>query len=157
MDKLSDHVPQFTTLPIPSTRMHTPKSSKTQAHVTTYKWVEGTSVFNYIDSAVTWQEHTNQQSFKDALLTVVGDPALDNDQRSRAVEEFFLREAAAAGVVRKVVSWSPRNPNKWGKTLAPWFTEECRVAKRALVDARKKYGRASEHFATAARQFKHTC
>ena len=29
-----------------------------------------------------------------------------------------------AGVVREIKITSPKNPNKWGKTLAPWFTEK---------------------------------
>jgi hypothetical protein len=31
----------------------------------------------------------------------------------------------------------PRNPNKWGKTLAPWFDENCREAKKELATLKK--------------------
>jgi hypothetical protein len=48
------------------------------------------------------------------------------------VEAFILKEAQIAGVVRKIEFFIPRNPNKWGKTLAPWFNEECRVARKQL-------------------------
>jgi hypothetical protein len=37
-----------------------------------------------------------------------------------------------AGAVREIHISKPRNPNKWGKTLAPWFNEECRKAKREM-------------------------
>jgi hypothetical protein len=33
-------------------------------------------------------------------------------------------------VVKKITIQQPKNPNKWGKTLAPWFNEECREAKK---------------------------
>jgi hypothetical protein len=40
-------------------------------------------------------------------------------------------------VVKEIKPTVPRNPNKWGKTLAPWFTEECREAKKHLAETRK--------------------
>jgi hypothetical protein len=43
-----------------------------------------------------------------------------------------LQEAVIAGVVKEIKTTIPKNPNKWGKTLAPWFTEECRTAKREM-------------------------
>lgn len=53
------------------------------------------------------------------------------------MEEFILKEAVNAGVVKRVEIKTPKNPNKWGKKLAPWFTEKCRMAKRALAEARR--------------------
>ena len=47
------------------------------------------------------------------------------------VERFLCTEAARVGVVRTVLRKVPANPNKRDKTLAPWFDEECRAAKRA--------------------------
>jgi hypothetical protein len=41
-------------------------------------------------------------------------------------------------VVKEIKITSPQNPNKWGKTLAPWFTEECREAKRDMARAKGK-------------------
>ena len=46
------------------------------------------------------------------------------------MEEYIIKEAMNAGVVRVVKQAHPRNPNKWGKKLAPWFDEKCREAKR---------------------------
>jgi hypothetical protein len=61
----------------------------------------------------------------------------------------MLEEAVRAGVVREITITEPKNPNKWGKTLAPWFNEDCRVAKRAMAHARKVYGRnGAESIAT---------
>lgn len=102
LHKLTDHIPQLVTLPFP----YTPPPARTAAPPvpihTYYKWIEGTSVFNYADSAKAWREHTDTATFKTALLTVVHDPALDNDARSQAVEAFLLDQAVAAGVVKKV-------------------------------------------------------
>jgi hypothetical protein len=44
-------------------------------------------------------------------------------------------------VVKVITITSPKNPNKWGKTLAPWFNEKCREAKRAMASARRLNGR----------------
>jgi hypothetical protein len=67
----------------------------------------------------------------------VADTSISNDDRAAAVENFILREAVNAGVVKEIVITSPKNPNKWGKTLAPWFTEECREAKRNMARAKR--------------------
>jgi hypothetical protein len=62
---------------------------------------------------------------------------MSNEERAAAVENFILQEAINAGVVKEIVIRSPKNPNKWGKTLAPWFTEECREAKRNMARAKR--------------------
>jgi hypothetical protein len=46
-----------------------------------------------------------------------------------------------AGVVKKVEFKTPSNPNKWGKKLAPWFNQDCRDAKKALIAARRAFGK----------------
>jgi hypothetical protein len=46
------------------------------------------------------------------------------------VEDYILKQAIEAGVVKKIHIKQPKNPNKWGKTLAPWFNEACREAKK---------------------------
>ena len=51
---------------------------------------------------------------------------MDNDVRAAEVEKYILEQAVTAGVVKQIIIKQPKNPNKWGKTLAPWFTEECR-------------------------------
>lgn len=62
-----------------------------------------------------------------------------------------------AGVVREIKISTPKNPNKWGKTLAPWFTEECREAKREMQRARKVYGRDNTHSTTATKKYFKVC
>jgi hypothetical protein len=57
------------------------------------------------------------------------------------VEKLILDEAVTAGVVKKLNITTPRNPNKWGKTLAPWFNEECREAKREMGKMKREYGK----------------
>ena len=60
-------------------------------------------------------------------------------------------------MVKKIAIKWPKNPNKWGKTLAPWFTEECREAKRAWVRAAREHGRDSEEAQEAAGHFRRLC
>jgi hypothetical protein len=47
-------------------------------------------------------------------------------------------------VVKEIKITTPKNPNKWGKTLAPWYNEECREAKKLLTEARKVHGKGDE-------------
>jgi hypothetical protein len=60
-------------------------------------------------------------------------------------------------VVREIKITKPKNPNKWGKTLAPWFTEKCRGAKRAMASARRSYGRNNENSIAATRAYMKIC
>ena len=57
------------------------------------------------------------------------------------MEKLILDEAVIAGVVKKITITTPRNPNKWGKTLAPWFNDKCREAKRELGKLKREYGK----------------
>jgi hypothetical protein len=57
------------------------------------------------------------------------------------VEKLILDEVVTAGVVKKINITLPRNPNKWGKTLAPWFNDECWEAKRELGKMKQEYGK----------------
>ena len=85
------------------------------------------------------------------------DKSLTNEIRSAKVEQFLLDKACELGVVRRVEFSNPTNPNKWGKTLAPWFTEECREAKRARARAVREHGRDSEEAKEAAVRFRRLC
>jgi hypothetical protein len=63
----------------------------------------------------------------------VDSTASTNEDRAAAVEKFILTQAVTAGVVKRLEIKAPRNPNKWGKTLTPWFNEACREAKREMA------------------------
>ena len=52
-------------------------------------------------------------------------------------KQVHAQEGINAEVVKEITITSPTNPNKWGKTLAPWFTEDCREAKRNMAKARR--------------------
>jgi hypothetical protein len=54
-----------------------------------------------------------------------------------------------AGVVKKIKITPPRNPNKWGKTLAPWFDDTCRDAKKELARMKRLYGKGDSRTAQA--------
>ena len=55
-------------------------------------------------------------------------------------------------MVNKIKTTLPKNPNKWGKTLAPWYTEECREAKKQLVETRRQYGKGDERVKAAIKK-----
>jgi hypothetical protein len=62
-----------------------------------------------------------------------------------------------AGVVRKTEFKAPKNPNKWGKTLAPWFNDDCRAARGKLSAARREFDRGHQNILEAVRLYKKTC
>jgi hypothetical protein len=82
---------------------------------------------------------------------------MNNEDRASAVEKFILREAIQAGVVKEIQIMVPRNPNKWGKTLAPWYNDECREAKWEMGRARKEYGKRHANSTNATRRYLKTC
>ena len=88
---------------------------------------------------------------------MVENTTISNDERAAAVESFLLQEAVSAGVVKEIKITVPRNPNKWGKTLAPWYNEMCRAAKRDMAMARREHGKGDEHSLFATRAYFKTC
>ena len=57
----------------------------------------------------------------------------------------MIKEAMEAGVIKEIKISQPKNPNKWGKTLAPWFDEKCREAKKMLANAKRPNPRGDDH------------
>ena len=57
----------------------------------------------------------------------------------------MIKEALVAGVIKEIKISQPKNPNKWGKTLTPWFDEKCREAKKMLANAKRTYPRGDDH------------
>jgi hypothetical protein len=90
-------------------------------------------------SAHKWQEFTGKPEFMEKFTAAVRDKQKSNEDRAAAVEKLVLEQAIEAGVVKKIQITQPRNPNKWGKTLAPWFNDTCREAKRELAEMKKLY------------------
>ena len=88
---------------------------------------------------------------------MVNDVSISNDERAERVEAFILNEAVILGVVRKIEMKAPKNPNKWGKTLAPWFTEECRVARHTVVKLRREHLKTHEEVVAANKKFRLAC
>jgi hypothetical protein len=68
-----------------------------------------------------------------------------------------LEQATTAGVVKKIIITHPKTPNKWGKTLAPWFNEECRESKRGLAEAKQTHGKGDAHITQALRKYHQVC
>ena len=60
-------------------------------------------------------------------------------------------------MVKAITITSPKNPNKWGKPLAPWFTEDCRKAKREMATARREHGRNNPSSIAATKAYLKVC
>jgi hypothetical protein len=59
--------------------------------------------------------------------------------------------------VKKIQFTPPRNPNKWGKTLAPWFNDNCRETKKKMTEAKKLYNKGDERITQASKEYLRAC
>ena len=154
---LSDHVFIKTSVAIPYLISRHTISNHPKREEISYKWIDGTNITEYSQSAKTWTAHTQETAFIDQLQNIIEDENRSNDDRAQAVETFILNEAVAAGVVKRNTWSHPRNPNKWGKTLAPWFDEKCRDAKKQLTHARRVYAKGDDRILHAMKNFHKIC
>jgi hypothetical protein len=122
LGSLTDHIYLYVCIPMQNIDTLHQQPREKQVPRIVYKWNEGTCVQDYADAATAWGKYTDTVPFRNAFLAIVDDVSISNDARATRVEEFFLTEAVLAGVVRKIEIRRPRNPNKWSKTLSPWFT-----------------------------------
>jgi elongation factor P hydroxylase len=64
---------------------------------------------------------------------LVNDTSCTNEERAAKVEKYILEQAVDAGVVKCIRKTTPKNPNKLHKTLAPWYNDQCREAKKEMA------------------------
>ena len=81
----------------------------------------------------------------------------DNDLRAQKIESFLIAEAIKAGVLSTHHISNSRNPNKWDKHLAPWFSEECKIAKAECKEAKIKFGNKSPPAIAAYKEYRKCC
>lgn len=91
------------------------------------------------------------------MNSIVENEVLSNSERASKLEQFILDQAVEVGVVKKVEFAAARNPNKWNKQMAPWFTESCKVAKQQYIRASRTHGRHSEEAESNFKLFRHAC
>ncbi len=80
-----------------------------------------------------------------------------NEDRAARVEQFLLDEAISIGVVATVKLYTSKNPNRWGKQLAPWFTPVCRESRRAYIAIRRQQGANNHSTKEAFMKYKEVC
>jgi hypothetical protein len=68
----------------------------------------------------------------------------DNEKRAASIEAYMIEEAEKAGVVKTITKRKFKNPNRWEKQLAPWFSEECKETRNTYKKTKKQYGRQHE-------------
>jgi hypothetical protein len=122
-----------------------------------YKWITGDSLNDYSKSARTWRAHTATMEFTAAFKDIEHRFAHDNDIRAEQIEEFMIAEAVATGVMTKKAVRVNKNPNKWEKHMAPWYTAECKAAKQKYVRCRKAHGSASPPARQAFKEYRRCC
>jgi hypothetical protein len=79
---LSDHVMVMTTLTLPQLQIISDRSENKTTPEKIFKWVEGTHVHNYAQSAHTWTEYTSKAEFTDKFKTLVENTTVSNDDRA---------------------------------------------------------------------------
>jgi hypothetical protein len=82
---------------------------------------------------------------------------MTNEQRATAVEQYILEQAVQAGVVKKIKITTPRNPNKWGKTLVPWFNDNCRETKKERARIQRLHGKGDTRSIEATKAYLKAC
>jgi hypothetical protein len=83
--------------------------------------------------------------------------ATDNEKRASRIEELFLDEALKAGVIRISKARKFKNPNRYEKQMAPWFTEACREARNTYKQVKRAHGRNHNKTTTAYSVFRKVC
>jgi hypothetical protein len=94
-----------------------------------------------MNSANKWKAHTSTEKFATRFQQITEEFRHDNERRTERVEEFLVEEAIEAGVVMASETRSAKNPNRWAKHLAPWYTDTCRQAKREYRLAKREHGK----------------
>jgi hypothetical protein len=84
---------------------------------------------DYNINAQKWKEHTATTDFANAFDDVMTRYASDNESRANRIEELFIDEALKAGVIKISKKRNFKNPNRYEKQMAPWFSEACREAR----------------------------
>lgn len=87
---LSDHILVMTK--VYTSHFHRVREPQVKGTTQTrYKWVEGSSISNYAQSANSWREFTNTSEFTAGLQTIVENTENTNDERAAAVEHYILQ------------------------------------------------------------------
>ncbi len=90
-----------------------------------------------------WEALGDDASFIERFEMVLQGADSDAAAPVPRVEQFLLAEAVALGVVVKRTVSPSVNPNRVDKHLAPWFTEDCRSARKEYKAMARRHGRQS--------------
>ncbi len=145
VDDTPHTTPEATTTQ-PGANAQTPTTPQTSPAIRKKRctWLGGEDTVEYMHSANKWKVHTSTEQFATRFQQITEEFRNDNERKTERVEEFLLEEAIEAGVVKATETRTAKNPNRWAKHLAPWYTETCRQAKREYRSAKRTYGKKHE-------------
>ena len=150
---LSDHTPILCRLLSPPITAQSDAPPCTQQ----YKWVAGDDLDTYCRSWQAWERLGNDDAFVQRFTEVVDNIDTDLEAGVHNVEQFLLREAIAAGVVRATAPHKCSNPNQVAKHMAPWFNETCHMARREFKQHLHSKGRGATATKAAFTRYKQCC
>jgi hypothetical protein len=120
-----------------------------------YRWVAGACLKEYGNSAAQWKAHTSTTQFAAAFTAITTKSEYSNEGCTEKLEAFLLEEALAAGVIEVATRRTAKNPNKWAKHMAPWYTTQCKAARARYRAAVKHNGREHAHAVDAFKALVH--
>jgi hypothetical protein len=129
------------------------KQNTKNVDTVSYRWIEGDCLKNYSSSAVIWKAHTSTPEFQEAFTAIAQQHQEENETRATKIEEFLMKEATLAGVLKAYTVRTSRNPNKWAKHMAPWFNDRCKAARARYRAAAHQNGKAHPHTQDALQNF----
>jgi hypothetical protein len=112
---------------------------------------------DYNTNALKWKEHTATTDFANAFEDIMTRFATDNERRASCIEELFIDEALKAGVIKISKTRKFKNPNRYEKQMAPWFSDACREARNTYKQFKKVHGRKHHKTITAYSAFRRIC
>jgi hypothetical protein len=108
-------------------------------------------------SAKIWKAHTSTDQFAAKFNEITEKSHGDNETRTERIEKFLIAEAMTVGVIKAIQLKHYKNPNRWAKHLAPWFSAICKDARRNYKQQKRQYGKKHGKTKEAYKEFRRIC
>jgi hypothetical protein len=87
---LTDHMLLQTTVKLPKLQTLATRTASNKQPEILYKWIEGTCISNYSQSAKKWEDWTSKTEFTEKFQTLVENKTMGNEERAAAIEKWIL-------------------------------------------------------------------
>ena len=87
---LTDHILLQTTVKLPKLQTLATRTASNKQPEILYKWIEGTCISNYSQSAKKWEDWTSKTEFTEKFQKLVENKNMGNEERAAAIEKWIL-------------------------------------------------------------------